>query len=202
MHQSSIDKMQIFRDQYLCGREDEELIIYDLGSMDINGTYRAIFDSSHWGYVGMDMEPGNGVDLVLKNPYRWDEIKGNSVDIIISGQAFEHIELIWITMLEISRVLKPGGVCCIIAPSSGVEHKHPVDCWRIYPDGFTALANFAQLEVLTSATQWDEVGYSDGSDHWHDSTLICRKPDFKGWLKIKSILKTWLRLKAMQISIN
>ena len=76
----------------------------------------------------MDMTPGKNVDIVLPSPYRWRGIESNSVDVLISGQAFEHIEFFWITMLEIARVLKPGGLCCIIAPSGGAEHKYPVDC--------------------------------------------------------------------------
>lgn len=202
MHQSSLDKMEWFRDNFLQDKKNEALTLFDLGSMDINGSYRPLFDWPDWNYVGVDMEPGPGVDLVLDKPYKWGAVKSSSVDVLISGQAFEHIEYIWITMVEISRVLKPEGICCLIAPSSGVEHKHPLDCWRIYPDGFAALAAFAQLEVLHLATQWDDLGYGDGSDEWHDTMLVCKKPDFKGFIKLKSVLKNWLRLKTMQIGMN
>ena len=34
---------------------------------------------------------------------------------------------------NIERVLKPSALCCIIAPSSGPEHKHPVDCLAFIP---------------------------------------------------------------------
>lgn len=202
MHQSSIDKMQWFRDNFLQDKMSEALTLYDLGSMDINGSYRPLFEMPKWNYVGVDMEPGPGVDLVLQKPYKWESVKSSSVDVLISGQAFEHIEYIWITMVEISRVLKPDGICCLIAPSSGVEHKHPVDCWRIYPDGFSALAAFAQLEVLHLTTQWENIGYADGSDEWHDTILVCKKPDFQGIVKLKSIMKNWLRLKTMQIGMR
>ncbi len=175
MHQSSLDKMRDFRETYLTNRENENLTIIDIGSFDVNGTYKDIFNSPKWKYLGADMSPGKNVDIVLENPYNWKSIKNNSVDVLISGQAFEHIEYFWITILEVARILKPGGLCCIIAPSSGYEHKYPLDCWRFYPDGFSALARFAFLEVLDVFTQWENKGYEDGSDDWHDSVLIAKK---------------------------
>ena len=176
MHQSSLEKMRKFRSEYMTGRENEDLLIMDLGSQDVNGTYKGIFNAPSWKYVGVDMVPGENVDIVLKNPYSWDEIENESVDVLISGQALEHIEYFWLTFQEITRVLKPGGVCCMIAPSGGPEHRYPVDCWRFYPDGFRALARFANLELISVATQWENLGYPDDSDEWKDTMMVCRKP--------------------------
>jgi len=96
-------------------------------------------------------------------------------------------------MLEVARVLKPGGICCILVPSSGPEHRHPLDCWRFYPDGMVSLAHFAQMEVIEAVTQWQDLGYADSSDCWHDSMLVCRKPDKGVWWNKKSSLKLWLQ---------
>ena len=176
MHQSSLDKMHQFREEFLVDRTQEPLKVLDLGSQDINGTYRSIFDNPCWQYLGVDMEPGQNVDIVLADPYYWKEIAADSVDVVVSGQAFEHIEWFWLTMLQIQRVLKPGGLCCIIAPAAGQEHRYPVDCWRFYPDGLTALARFARMEVRSVSTQWQSLGYADGSDEWKDSMVVCEKP--------------------------
>jgi 2-polyprenyl-3-methyl-5-hydroxy-6-metoxy-1,4-benzoquinol methylase len=168
--------MLAFRNEYLRVREGESLTILDLGSCDVNGSYKSLFNSPSWTYIGVDMSPGKNVDIVLSDPYNWREIESSAVDVLISGQTFEHIEFFWMTMLELARILKPGGLCCIIAPSNGVEHKYPVDCWRFYSDGFSALARYAHLEVLKVFTQWENLGYKDGSDIWKDSVLVCRKP--------------------------
>jgi 2-polyprenyl-3-methyl-5-hydroxy-6-metoxy-1,4-benzoquinol methylase len=176
MHQSSLDKMSKFRDQYLQDRESDSLQILDLGSQDIGGSYRSIFKNPNWQYCGVDVTPGSNVDIVLHNPYAWKEIPSSSVDVLVSGQAFEHIEFFWLTMQEIARVLKPGGLCCIIAPSGGYEHRYPVDCWRFYPDGFASLARYAKLEALEVTTQWEDLNYEDGSDIWKDSILVAQKP--------------------------
>lgn len=176
MHQSSLDKMRSFRNKYLSGKETQPLVILDLGSQNIGGCYRDIFDSPQWHYQGLDLVPGENVDVVLKEPYNWQEIPSLSADVLISGQAFEHIKFFWLTMGEIARVLKPGGLCCIVAPSSGFEHRYPVDCWRFYPDGFAALACYAKLDVVEVFTQWNEDRYTDGSNEWKDSVLIAQKP--------------------------
>ena len=177
MHPSSYDKMAEFRRQYLSGREDEPLLILDLGSQDINGSYRPLFAQPRWNYRGVDMAAGKNVDVVLSDPYDWREIEADSADILISGQTFEHTEFFWLTMQQIARALKPNGLCCILAPSSGPEHRYPVDCWRVYPDGFRAVARYAGLETVECWTQWEDLPqYDNESNKWHDSVLIARKP--------------------------
>lgn len=155
----------------------KSLRIVDLGSWDYNGSYRPLFDHPPWDYVGADLQPGENVDVVLRDPYYWREFKSESVDVVVSGQTFEHTEFFWETILEIARILKPGGLCCIIAPATGPEHRFPLDCWRIFTDGFRALARYADLEVLYSRTQWQELPqYDSESNKWHESILIARKP--------------------------
>jgi SAM-dependent methyltransferase len=179
MHQSSVDKMLVFKKKYLESKKNDPLLIMDLGSLDVNGSYREHFDILPWIYRGIDITRGKNVDIELKNPYCWNNIKSNSADVLISGQAFEHIEFFWITMTEIARVLKPGGLCCIIAPSAGPEHRYPVDCWRFYPNGLEALARFVRLEVIELFTQWEpDARYTEHSNMWRDSLLVCRKANF------------------------
>lgn len=95
-------------------------------------------------------------------------------------------------MLEISRVLKDDGICCIIAPSSGNEHKYPVDCWRFYPDGFKSLTKYTGLNKLQVYTQWDKENYPDYNPVWKDSVLICKKPKMKKRRKVKFWVKNKL----------
>src|SRR5579884_967573 len=95
---------------HLASRRGSHLRILDVGSYDVNGTYRHLFDDPSWEYVGLDMESGPGVDIAVRRPYRWAEVPSNSYDVLISGQAFEHIEFPWATILEVRRVLRPGGL--------------------------------------------------------------------------------------------
>lgn len=202
MHQSSYDRMTRFCREYLAHRRGDHLIILDIGSMNVNGCYRPLFNDPAWRYQGVDMEAGKNVDIVLNSPYDWTQISSKSIDVVISGQAFEHIQYFWITLLEIARVLKPGGLGCIIAPSSGPEHRYPTDCWRFYPDGLSAMAAFAGVAVREATTYWKDENYTDGSDAWHDSVLIFQKPVQGFPARIKTDIKRFIQHKALTIGVK
>lgn len=177
MHLSSVQHMREFCERYLAGKRGKPLRVFDLGGSNIGGTYRDLFDDPAWTYVGVDVVSNENVDIVLDDPYCWKEVDSESFDIFISGQTFEHIGFFWLTILEVKRILKPGGLCCIIAPSAGPEHRYPVDCWRFYPDGFRALAEYGGLESLEILHDPDPQEYADDSALWKDTVLIGRKPE-------------------------
>ena len=167
--------MMEFRNNYLNGQEHAPLRILDVGSQDVNGSYRDIFNLPDWKYIGLDIVPGKNVDVVPTDPYNWNMFYDNSFDVVISGQAFEHIEFFWLTMKEMSRVLKPGGLLYLTAPSAGHEHKFPVDCWRFFSDGFVALAKWANLIIISVKTDQGDPKLNNESDIWKSTTLIARK---------------------------
>lgn len=169
--------MQRFVAQYMLPRRGQRQTIVDIGSMDVNGSYRTLFDDAAWQYTGLDLDAGPGVDIVLSNPYYWRELKSSSADVVVSGQALEHVDYFWLTLLEIERILKPGGLLCLLVPSGGYEHRYPVDCWRFYPDGLQTMADFMRLQVLEKYALWeDDYPYTDDSREWKDAVLIAQKP--------------------------
>jgi len=174
MHTSSLEHMARLVTQYL--DPAQKLAIVDIGSTDINGSYRQFFGQPKWSYTGVDLTPGNNVDVVLSSPYRLPFASG-SADLIISGQAFEHIEFFWLTWLEMVRVLKTDGRIFLIAPSRGNEHRYPVDCWRYYPDGYRALAKYGGLELLEVQTDW-KPHLAPDSVLWGDTVGVFKKPSF------------------------
>ena len=139
MHEGSILRMEWFKKNYL--QENKTFTVLDVGSYGINGTYREIFSDNRFSYTGLDIVEGPNVDYVPKDIYNWKEMENDKFDVVISGQAFEHIEFFWLTMQEIARVVKKGGYVCIIAPSNLREHRFPFDCWRFYSDGMVSLVN-------------------------------------------------------------
>jgi len=152
--------------------------VLDVGSYDVNGSYKRFFPSSGFDYVGLDMAAGSNVDLVPSCPYEWHELETDSFDVVISGQALEHVEFFWITVSEMVRVLKKGGILCLIVPNGFEEHRYPVDCYRFFADGMIALARYTSLEVLHAHTDRQPT---PASTEWHqtgceDSMLIASKP--------------------------
>ncbi len=174
MHDTSFEKMERFVEVYLADHTETPLRILDVGSQLVDATqqtYKSLFQRQAWQYVGMDVEPGINVDVAVASSYDWAEIPDDSYDLVISGQALEHIEYFWGTAFEIGRVMKPGAVTALIAPSNGFEHRFPVDCWRFYTDGFKALAAYIEFEVVDVFTDW-------GRGSWQDSILVMRKPQW------------------------
>ena len=146
MHKESFELMRYFVEKYL--EKNNRLDILDVGSYDVNGSYKTLFQSIKWKYCGLDIVAGPNVDIISKSPYDFN-ISGK-FDIVVSGNCLEHVEAPWKWIKEIEKVIKKEGLVCIITPFSIGEHRFPVDCWRILPDGYKYLlekeSNFTVLE--------------------------------------------------------
>lgn len=188
MHKSSFLRMKYLVKYYevlFTNEEKNEIDVLDVGSCDVNGTYREIFKENRYHYVGLDMANGTNVDIVPKDIYHWDEIKDETYDLVISGQVFEHVEYPWLTIREIARVLKPSGICIIIAPSAGIEHKYPKDCYRYFSDGLKALAKWADLKVhhasVGGVPQIKDL--KDWINDWNEGCLVAQKQPYQSFTK-------------------
>jgi len=132
--------------------------VLDLGSrvsLQQTLTHRQLLEGYDVDYTGVDIRPGRNVDIVMERPYRIP-VRSGTVDVVLSGQAFEHIAFPWASILEVARVLRSGGLAMITAPSRGHPHG-PYDAWRYYPDGLRALAAWARLEMLEVHTDFPPV---------------------------------------------
>jgi SAM-dependent methyltransferase len=178
MHKSSLLRMQWFVQNYLAENKGP-IKILDIGSYDVNGSYKQFFDEQRFSYTGLDMSAGPNVDVVPRHTYHWTEIESASFDVVISGQVLEHVEFFWVTAAEMVRVLRSGGLLCIIAPRGFERHRYPVDCYRFDADGMVALARYCNLIPLHASTGMAPKG---ASLEWHikgcaDSMLVARKPE-------------------------
>lgn len=148
MHASSYENMARCHARYLAGdgRTDQRIVV-DVGGADVNGGYGPIFGGERFRYLTVDLSAGEGVDIVLEDPYHLP-FEDASVDVVLSGQMLEHCEFFWQSFAEMMRVLKPDGLLFLIAPSAGPIHRYPVDCYRFYPDAYQALARYAGCHLV------------------------------------------------------
>jgi SAM-dependent methyltransferase len=150
-----------------------DLTILDVGSRVVinkHPSYKQVLHNiGHppgWRYVGLDLSEGNNVDIVSSDPYKYP-LNAGFADVIISGQALEHIPNPFKWIKEVARVLTKGGYICLIAPSSGPRHQ-PVDAWRVLEDGMRELFLSADLVPITI--------YRDlTSKPWVDCVGVARK---------------------------
>jgi ubiquinone/menaquinone biosynthesis C-methylase UbiE len=94
---------------------------------------------------------------VTPDAYRFP-FEDGTFDVVLTGSTMEHVEAIWRWVPELARVLKAGGLLAIVTHWSFPEHRYPVDCWRIMPDGMRYL--FDQTGCLDEydihiASKWD-----------------------------------------------
>jgi SAM-dependent methyltransferase len=115
--------------------------ILDIGSMVVNGGLRPCAPGGSQ-YVGVDLEAGPGVDVVLDDPYSYPFPDGH-FDLVISTSCFEHDQMFWLTFLEAARVLSDRGVMYVNAPSAPYYHAFPGDNWRFMADAALGLEMWA-----------------------------------------------------------
>lgn len=112
--------------------------VLDVGSYNVNGCLRPLVEGRGWSYTGLDQVAGPNVDVVSDDPYRFPFGDGH-FDVVVSSSTMEHVEAVWLWVPELARVLKPGGMLAIVTHTSWPYHPHPVDTWRIMPDGMRYL---------------------------------------------------------------
>jgi SAM-dependent methyltransferase len=168
--------------------KDRAIRVLDFGartSLKQTVTHRTLFDGYDCTFTGVDIKDGNNVDLVMKKPYRIP-VRAGSVDVVITGQVFEHVPFMWVSFLEIARVLRPGGLILMTVPSRGHVHSF-YDCWRYYPDSMRALAAFARIELVENYTDFppsrrdsrrhDYRAIDVRNYYWGDTVGVFRKPE-------------------------
>jgi len=146
MHATSYNEMSRVLFDCLAYAFTQPMAVLDVGSRRVQPkahTYRRLMPAA-WTYVGCDVEPGDNVDLVQLSEYRIRQEAG-LYDVVISGQCLEHVRKPWLLAAEMARMLKPGGWAFWTAPWTWGFHPHPIDCWRILPDGMKALIEEAGL---------------------------------------------------------
>lgn len=93
--------------------------VLDIGSLDINGSNRDLFENCK--YIGLDVDSGKNVDVVSVG-HLYDA-PDESFDVIISTEVFEHDMFYEKTIQNISRMLKKGGLFIFTcASTSRPEH--------------------------------------------------------------------------------
>jgi SAM-dependent methyltransferase len=172
MHPTAMENCRAFFECYAKDFGEGPVQVIEIGSQNVNGTLRDVCPPS-FNYVGVDFVAGEGVDLVLDDPYELP-FRDGCADIVLSSSCFEHSEMFWLVYLEIMRVLKPNGLFYFNAPSNGSFHRYPVDCWRFYPDSGNALVTWGKRNGLNSAMLESYLSRQDGGI-WNDFVAVFLK---------------------------
>ena len=101
---------------------DDDVVVYELGSLDINGSVRDLFPNAT--YVGVDQRDGRGVDVVA-DATKW--APKAKADIVVSCEVLEHCDDWPALIANAYRLLKKNGRLIVTAagptrvPHSGYD---------------------------------------------------------------------------------
>jgi SAM-dependent methyltransferase len=174
MHLTAEKTLNLFLETYTKGIGDD-FVIVEIGSKDVSYSPIKNMLPEKAKYLGIDLEEGNNVDIVLEDPYDYP-VESESVDIVVCTSCFEHTEFFWLAYIEILRILKPSGVVYINAPSNGYFHRFAYDYYRFYPDTGLALENWGKKNNINCKLLESFIGGSYG-DIWNDFACVVLKDE-------------------------
>ena len=100
-------------------------------------------------WTGMDMQPGEGVDVVAdlhSLPYEW---AGRFTGVLCS-EVLEHVARPWIALPNLRAVIRPGGWLIVTTLFAFPEHGFPDDYYRYSQSGLRLLledAGFSEIQT-------------------------------------------------------
>jgi SAM-dependent methyltransferase len=112
--------------------------VLDVGSYDVNGTFKPLVASHGWHYTGLDIRQGPNVDIVAADPYCYP-IADGAYHVVIAGNMAHGVAEPWRWIHELTRVLRLGGLLAVVVPWNLGINAHPHDYWRYMPDGLAHL---------------------------------------------------------------
>jgi SAM-dependent methyltransferase len=159
--------------------------IYEFGAFQIPGQehiaeLRPLFPGKQ--YIGSDMRPGVGVDVLLN--LHTLALPDESIGSAILLDTLEHVEYPHRAVEEVYRALRPGGIVIMSSVMQFPIHGFPDDYWRFTPSAF---------QSLLKPFEWSTVESAGPADFPHTVVGIGAKGRFDPQLvqQLQSLLAAW-----------
>jgi SAM-dependent methyltransferase len=139
-----------FLQQHLLAADVTGKDILEVGSFDVNGSPRTVVcPRLPKSYVGVDMQPGAGVDLICDGAKVHEKFGESAFDVVICCEMLEHVKDWKAVVSSMKRVLKIGGVLIVTTRGPGFfYHAYPDDFWRFTLDHARAIFADMTIEAL------------------------------------------------------
>jgi SAM-dependent methyltransferase len=124
--------------------------VLEVGSKYVNGSVRPFIERylKPSEYVGVDIEKGKFVEVVLPVEKLTEYFGEESFDVVITTEMLEHVHDWKVAMNNLKRVVKRGGILYCTTRSKGYGiHSHPHDYWRYEIDDMKKI--FSDFEVIS-----------------------------------------------------
>jgi SAM-dependent methyltransferase len=143
--------------------------VLEIGSLDVNGTIRNLFNQCD--YTGLDIASGAGVDVVCEGQ-KYDAPSA-SFDVVISCEVMEHNPYWKETLENMIRLLSPGGLmimsCATIGrPEHGTSRCHSWTSPFTVEQGWGYYRNLTKKDISGSVdlAPFFACGFASNWDSW------------------------------------
>ncbi len=113
--------------------------VLEVGSKDYGSTstFRDFYAGNE--YVGVDMSEGRGVDVVLDLTQSTGTLGDGRFALGICCSVLEHVEKPWLFAVNLTRLIRPGGLLYMSVPWVWRYHAYPDDYFRFSHRGIISL---------------------------------------------------------------
>ncbi len=125
--------------------------VVEIGSKDYGSTssYRDFYRDRE--YVGVDMEEGKGVDVIVDLTLQTEPLPKNHFALAICCSVLEHVRKPWIFADNLSSIVAPGGKLYMSVPWVWRYHAYPDDYFRF---------SWRGIMELFPEFSWEQICYS------------------------------------------
>jgi hypothetical protein len=138
--------------------------ILEIGSKNygsVSYDYRGLF-VGRGAYVGTDMAPGDGVDVVADLTADFDclpeSLRTRRFGAILCMSVMEHVRDIYKFALNLRQLLAVDGIAFVSVPWVWRFHGYPSDYWRFSPEALKFLLAPLQLDETASCISYQQLG--------------------------------------------
>jgi hypothetical protein len=149
--------------------------VLEVGAYNVNGSVRGVVEPIAESYIGVDIQPGAGVDLVVDAENIINVFEEVQFDVVISTEMLEHVQNWPLIVHNLIAATRIGGIMVLTTRDVGMYwHGFPGDYWRFSPDDLRRI--FEPIGEIISAEK-------DTDDQAWGSGVIVRRvvDDLSGW---------------------
>ncbi len=147
--------------------------IIEVGSKDYGSTasFRDFYEDRE--YVGIDMQPGKNVDLVVDLTNGIGNLPASHFALGICCSVLEHVTRPWVFAEHLTSVIRPGGALYLSAPWVWRYHPYPDDYFRFSWRGIMELfPSFDWTNICYATNVPNEFFDIAANPHTDDSLAI------------------------------
>jgi SAM-dependent methyltransferase len=153
-------------------KQGSKVQVIDFGSLDINGGPHQLLDSSTCNYVGVDIDKGNNVSLVMRGELV--DYPSSTFKIAISSELFEHTPAWREILYNMCRLTLPGGLV-VVSCAGRFRREHGTSR---SDNGYSAPFVVAQgVEYYENVTA-NDISRAFSLDYWFDRYRLYEAQNF------------------------